>query len=71
MLLEIRGGKFRSRSGAAAEAQVAMVFKDVATALQALMPNRKQSDIIHNAKNFKMGTTGPDRWWSGSRIPST
>ena len=48
-----------------------MVFKDVATALQALMPNRKQSDIIHNAKNFKMGTTGPDRWWSGSRIPST
>ncbi len=59
-IVEIRSGKFRSRSGAAAEAQVAMVFKDVATALQALMPNRKQSDIIHNAKNFKMSTTGLD-----------
>ena len=59
-MVEIRSGKFRSRSGAAAEAQVAIVFKDVATALQALMPNRKQSDIIHNAKNFKMSTTGPD-----------
>ena len=42
------------------EAQVVMVFKDAATALQALLPNRKQSDIIHNAKNFKMVTTGPD-----------
>ena len=59
-IVEISRGKFRSRSGAAAEAQVAMVFKDVTTALQALMPNRKQSDIIHNAKNFKMSTTGPD-----------
>lgn len=59
-IVEIRSGKFRSRSGAAAEAQVAMVFKDATTALQALMPNRKQSDIIHNAKNFKMSTTGPD-----------
>ena len=59
-IVEIRGGKFRSRSGAAAEAQVAMVFKDAATALKALLPNRKQSDIVHNAKNFKMSTTGPD-----------
>ena len=59
-IVEISSGKFRSRSGAAAEAQVAMVFKDVTTALKALMPNRKQSDIIHNAKNFKMSTTGPD-----------
>ena len=60
MAVEIKGGKFYARSGAASEAQVVMWFKDAPTALQALMPNRKQSDTIHNAKNFKMGTTGPD-----------
>src|SRR5208337_5665593 len=59
-IVEIRNGNFRSRPGAAADAQVAMVFKDVATALKALLPNRKQADIIHNAKNFKMVMTGPD-----------
>jgi len=59
-IVEIRGGKFYARPGAASEAQVVMWFKDAQTALQALMPNRKQADIIHNAKNFKMGTTGPD-----------
>ena len=53
-IVEIKGGKFRSRAGAASEAQVVMAFKDVATALKSLMPNRKQGDIIHNAKNFKM-----------------
>src|SRR5208283_347551 len=59
-IVEIKKGKFLSRSGPASEAQVVMAFKDVATALQALLPNRKQADIIHNAKNFKMTTTGPD-----------
>ena len=59
-IVEIKGGKFHSRKGPASEAQVVMSFKDAATALQALMPNRKQSDIIHNAKNFKMLTSGPD-----------
>src|SRR5271166_6791156 len=56
-IVEIKSGKFRSRSGPASEAQVVMAFKDATTALQALLPNRKQSDIIHNAKNFKMVTT--------------
>src|SRR5208282_1763730 len=59
-IVETKGGKFYARPGAASEAQVVMWFKDTQTALQALMPNRKQADIIHNAKNFKMGTTGPD-----------
>jgi hypothetical protein len=59
-IVEIKSGKFRSRSGPASDAQVVMAFKDAATALKALLPNRKQADIIHNAKNFKMVTTGPD-----------
>ena len=59
-IVEIKGGRFRSRSGPASEAQVVMAFKDEATALKALLPNRKQADIIHNAKNFKMVTAGPD-----------
>ena len=37
-----------------------MLFKDVATALQFLLPNRDQGEIIHAAKNFKVVTTGPD-----------
>jgi molybdopterin guanine dinucleotide-containing S/N-oxide reductase-like protein len=59
-IFEIRGGKFRSRAGAAAGADVAMAFKDVATALKLLMPNRRQLDIIHAAKNFKVVTSGQD-----------
>jgi trimethylamine-N-oxide reductase (cytochrome c) len=37
-----------------------MSFKDPATALMLLMPNRDQLEIIHAAKNFKVVTTGPD-----------
>lgn len=59
-IVEIRSGRFRSRSGAAAEAEVTMAFKDAATALKFLLPPRDQGEIIHAAKNFKMVTTGPD-----------
>ena|SRR5271166_3100369 len=59
-IVEIRSGRFRSRLGAAAQAEVTMVFKDVATALKFLLPNRNQGEIIHAAKNFKVVTTGPD-----------
>ena len=59
-VVEIRNGRFRSRSGAAAQAEVTMLFKDVATALKFLLPNRDQGEIIHAAKNFKVVTSGPD-----------
>ena len=59
-IIELRGGRFRSRPGKAADADVSMVFKDVATALKSLLPNRKQADLIHAAKNFKVVMTGPD-----------
>ena len=59
-IVEMRNGRVRSRSGAASEAQVTMTFKDVATALKLLLPNRDQGEIIHAAKNFKVVTAGPD-----------
>ena len=59
-MIEIRSGRFRSRPGTAAQAQVSMAFKDVATALKLLLPNRDQGEIIHAAKNFKVVTAGPD-----------
>ena len=59
-IVEIRNGRVRSRPGAASEAQVTMTFKDVATALKLLLPNRDQGEIIHAAKNFKVVTAGPD-----------
>src|SRR5208337_770985 len=68
-IVEIRGGKFRSRSGTAAEAAVTLVFKDVATALKFLLPGRDQGEIIHAAKNFKMVTGGADElvvWFTQS-----
>lgn len=46
-LIELRAGRFRSRPGRAADADVSMMFKDVATALRSLLPNRKQADLIH------------------------
>ena len=58
-----RGDPERTRPvppGAASEAQVTMTFKDVATALKLLLPNRDQGEIIHAAKNFKVVTAGPD-----------
>jgi trimethylamine-N-oxide reductase (cytochrome c) len=59
-IIELRRGRLRSRPGKAADADVTMVFKDVATALRSLLPNRKQADLIHAAKNFKVVTSGPD-----------
>lgn len=59
-LLEIRDGRFRARTGKASEADLTMTFRDVATALKMLSPNRDQGDIIHAAKNFNVVTTGPD-----------
>lgn len=59
-LLEIRDGRFRARTGKASEAELTMTFRDVATALKMLSPNRDQGDIIHAAKNFNVVTTGPD-----------
>jgi trimethylamine-N-oxide reductase (cytochrome c) len=41
-ILEIRGGKVRSRAGSAAQAEVTMTFKDAATALKLMLPNRDQ-----------------------------
>ena len=59
-IVEIRSGKFQSRPGTAAQAEVTMMFKDVATALKLLLPNRDQAEIIHAAKNFRVVTAGPD-----------
>ena len=52
--LAIRGGRVLSRTGTRAEADVALVFQDVYTALVFLMPGPDPGEIIHAAKNFKV-----------------
>lgn len=59
-ILEIRGGKVESRAGIHPRPDVAMVFKDLPTALKFLKPNPDQGEIIHAAKNFKVMVKGPD-----------
>ena len=54
--LAIRGGRAFSQSGTRADADVALVFQDVYTALVFLMPGPDQGEIIHAAKNFKVVT---------------
>ena len=55
--IAIRGGRVLSpRAGSRAEADVALVFQDVYTALVFLMPGPEQGEIIHAAKNFKVVT---------------
>lgn len=49
-----------SRPGRAADADVSMQFRDLATALKFLMPKPDQGEIIHAAKNFKVAAKGPD-----------
>ena len=58
--LAIRGGRVFSQSGTRADADVALVFQDVYTALVFLMPSPDQGEIIHAAKNFKVVTLGRD-----------
>ena len=52
--IAIRGGKVFAQAGSRAEADVALVFQDVYTALVFLMPGPDQGEIIHAAKNFKV-----------------
>ena len=58
--IAIRGGKVFAQAGSRAEADVALVFQDVYTALVFLMPGPDQGEIIHAAKNFKVVTVGRD-----------
>lgn len=59
-LLEVRNGRVTTCPGAAARADVSMLFRDVPTALKFLLPNPDQGEIIHAAKNFKVVAKGPD-----------
>ena len=58
--IAIRSGKVFAQTGSRAEADVALVFQDVYTALVFLMPGPDQGEIIHAAKNFKVVTVGRD-----------
>jgi hypothetical protein len=56
----IADGRVKSRGGLHPRPDVAMVFKDVDTALVLMNPNPKMNDVVHAAKNFKVQVMGPD-----------
>jgi trimethylamine-N-oxide reductase (cytochrome c) len=56
----IAAGTVKSRPGLHPRPDVAMVFKDVATALVMMNPNPNMNDVVHAAKNFKVEVKGPD-----------
>ncbi len=56
----IADGKVKSRAGLHPRPDVAMIFKDVDTALVFLNPNPKMNEVVHAAKNFKVQVMGRD-----------
>jgi trimethylamine-N-oxide reductase (cytochrome c) len=56
----IADGRVKSRGGLHPRPDVAMVFKDVDTALILMNPNPKMNDVVHAAKNFKVQVMGRD-----------
>lgn len=59
---QFRNGELRATSGIHPKPDVALVFKDLATALSFLKPPARQDmrEIVHAAKNFKVAVEGPD-----------
>src|ERR1035437_5156734 len=59
---EFRNGKLRSRAGLHPRPDVALIFKDLATALAFLKAPGKQDmgQIVHAAKNFRVIIAGRD-----------
>ncbi len=57
---EIADGKIRSHGGIHPSPDVAIVFKDVDTALIFLKPPADQGEILHAAKNFRVVVLGRD-----------
>jgi len=55
------GGTVQSRAGLHPRPDVAMIFKDVATALAMMSPNPDMGEVVHAAKNFKVMVIGQDR----------
>lgn len=57
-----RSGEVRSISGIHPKPDVALVFKDLATAISFLKPPPRQDmrEIVHAAKSFKVAVEGPD-----------
>ncbi|QEL55644.1 molybdopterin-dependent oxidoreductase [Chromobacterium paludis] len=56
----LRGGKVRSFAGLHPAPDVAIVFHDVATALDFMKPPADQTKIVHAAKHFKVMVQGRD-----------
>ncbi|MFW1332003.1 hypothetical protein ACEV9E_25380, partial [Vibrio parahaemolyticus] len=57
----IREGRVTSLAGPHSRPDVAMVFKDVHTALAMMRPDPDMLEVVHAAKNFKVQVLGPDR----------
>jgi molybdopterin guanine dinucleotide-containing S/N-oxide reductase-like protein len=56
----IADGKVRAKAGLHPRPDVAMLFKDVPTALAMLNPKADMGEVVHAAKNFKVMVVGPD-----------
>jgi len=56
----IARGRVVSKAGRHPNPQVAMVFKDVSTALAMMKPSPDMGEVVHAAKNFKVMVIGPD-----------
>ena len=56
----IRAGTIKSVAGLHPRPDVAMIFKDVSTALSMMSPNPDMGEVVHAAKNFKVMVLGPD-----------
>ncbi len=55
-----KNGKLTSKSGVRADADVRVIFKDVATAVRLLTPPVDRAEAVHAAKNFAILQIGSD-----------
>jgi len=58
--LRIANGRVSSVAGIHPRPDIAMVFKDLRTALAMMKPNPDMGEVVHAAKNFKVQVIGPD-----------
>jgi hypothetical protein len=58
--LRISNGRVSSVAGIHSRPDVALIFKDVRTALAMMKPNPDMGEVVHAAKNFKVQVIGPD-----------
>ncbi len=57
----IAGGRVQAKAGLHPRPDVAMIFKDVPTALAMMSPNPDMGEVVHAAKNFRVMVIGQDR----------